>query len=73
VQFYNDRDLRPVCANPTWTREAQAQARACWPSPEVAANVNIDELGRLGLSDAEIDDIVAFLRTLTDGYVPPRR
>ena len=23
------------------------------------------------LSDAEIDDIVAFLGTLTDGYVPP--
>jgi len=27
-------------------------------------------LGRLGLTDAEIDDIVAFLETLTDGYVP---
>jgi cytochrome c1 len=25
-------------------------------------------LGRLGLSDQEIDDIVAFLQTLTDGY-----
>jgi cytochrome c peroxidase len=73
VQFYNDRDLRPQCANSMWTREAEAQAQGCWPSPEVAANVNVDELGRLGLSDAEVDDIVAFLRTLTDGYVPPGR
>jgi cytochrome c peroxidase len=28
-------------------------------------------LGRLGLTDQEIDDIVAFLGTLTDGYVSP--
>lgn len=27
-------------------------------------------LGRLGLTDQEIDDIVAFLGTLTDGYNP---
>lgn len=73
VQFYNDRDLRPVCANATFTREADAQAQACWPAPEAAANVNVDELGKLGLTDAEVDDIVAFMNTLTDGYVPPGR
>jgi cytochrome c peroxidase len=73
VQFYNDRDLRPACANPTFTRESDAQAQHCWPAPEVAANVNGDELGNLGLTDAEIDDIVAFMKTLTDGYVPPAR
>ncbi|MBN2139174.1 MAG: cytochrome-c peroxidase [Sedimentisphaerales bacterium] len=39
-----------------------------WPEPEVAANVNRDELGDLGLTEAEVDDIVAFLHTLTDGY-----
>jgi cytochrome c peroxidase len=37
-----------------------------WPEPEVPANVNRDELGNLGLSEQEIDDIVAFLHTLTD-------
>ena len=42
-----------------------------WPEPEVAANVNHDELGNLGLTDQEVEDIVAFLRTLTDGFVPP--
>lgn len=39
-----------------------------WPSPEVAANVNTEELGNLGLTDTEEDAIVAFMRTLSDGY-----
>jgi len=43
---------------------------ASWPDPEVEENVNTDELGNLGLTDAEEDAIVAFLKTLSDGYVP---
>jgi cytochrome c peroxidase len=39
-----------------------------WPPPEVPDNVNTDELGDLGLTDQEVDDIVAFMMTLTDGY-----
>ena len=39
-----------------------------WPAPEVAANVNREELGNLGLSEQEIGDIVVFLHTLTDNY-----
>ncbi|MEJ2241726.1 MAG: cytochrome c peroxidase [Candidatus Bathyarchaeota archaeon] len=39
-----------------------------WPLPEVAANVNTDELGDLGLTDNEEDAIVAFMNTLSDGY-----
>lgn len=39
-----------------------------WPDPEVAENVNSDELGDLGLTDAEEDAIVAFMQTLSDGY-----
>jgi cytochrome c peroxidase len=50
--------------------EAEAQQARCWPAPEVTANVNRDEMGRLRLNDREIDDIVAFMRTLTDGYEP---
>lgn len=38
--------------------------------PEVAENVNHDELGALNLSSAEKTDIIAFLKTLTDGYQP---
>jgi len=37
-----------------------------WPAPEVAENVNMDEMGKLGLTNLELEDLVAFLRTLTD-------
>jgi cytochrome c peroxidase len=41
---------------------------AGWPEPEVAANVNEEELGDLGLTNQELEDLVAFLHTLTDGW-----
>ena len=40
----------------------------CWPAPEVADNINTDELGDLGLTDEEEDSVVAFMNTLSDGY-----
>jgi len=43
---------------------------AGWPPPEVSENVNTEELGDLGLTAPEIEDIVAFLGTLTDGWEP---
>jgi cytochrome c peroxidase len=43
---------------------------ANWPPPEVAANVNTDELGNLGLTEAEELLIVLFMETLSDGWVP---
>ena len=67
VHFYNTRDVLQQCAG-AFT-EAQALAANCWPEPEVAANVNDDELGNLGLSPDEEAAIVAFLQTLSDGYV----
>ena len=39
-----------------------------WPPPEVSENVNYEELGDLKLSNQEIEDLVAFLETLTDGW-----
>ena len=39
-----------------------------WPAAEITENVNTEELGDLGLSDDEVKAIVAFLKTLTDGY-----
>ncbi len=39
-----------------------------WAPPEIAATVNHEELGDLRLTDEEIDDIVSFLNTLSDGY-----
>ncbi|MEE4236861.1 MAG: hypothetical protein V2I51_09075 [Anderseniella sp.] len=44
--------------------------KGCWPAAEVAANVNGDELGNLGLTDQDVDDLVAFMQTLTDGWMP---
>ena len=68
VHFYNTRDVLDEC--PGSYTEAQALAANCWPPPEVADNVNSDELGDLGLSPDEEAAIVAFLKTLSDGYPP---
>jgi cytochrome c peroxidase len=47
------------------TRDVEA-----WPPPEVAENVNTDELGDLGLTADEEAAIVAFMETLSDGFEP---
>lgn len=67
VHFYNTRDVKPLCPDP-FTTEKNALKMDCWPAPEVADNVNTDELGNLGLTDAEEDAVVAFLNTLSDGF-----
>ncbi len=64
VAFYNDRDVKPACRENL--TEAEALAQGCWPQPEIRRNLNTEEMGKLGLSDQEIDDIVAFMLTLTD-------
>jgi cytochrome c peroxidase len=66
VHFYNTRDVKATCPGPY--TEAQALAANCWPAPEEAANVNTDELGDLGLTAVEEAQLVAFLKTLDDGY-----
>lgn len=69
VHFYNTRDtLAKVC--PASATEAHALAHDCWPPPEVTENLGTTEVGNLLLSAAEEDAIVAFLGTLSDGYVP---
>jgi cytochrome c peroxidase len=68
VHFYNTRDVKDTCPGPY--TEAQALAANCWPAPEVAQNVNTAELGDLGLTPDEEAAIVAFLKTLSDGFQP---
>jgi cytochrome c peroxidase len=68
VAFYNDRDVRPACRGEA--TEAEALKRGCWPRAELRRNVNTEEMGRLGLTEQEVDDIAAFLQTLSDGYTP---
>ena len=67
VDFYNTRDTKPVCPDPM-TPEKSAIRQGCWPVAEIKENVNKDELGDLKLTEEEVDDIVAFMRTLTDSY-----
>ena len=69
VHFYNTRDTLPAC---TAISDAKFGVN-CWDSPEVAVNVNTEELGKLGLSEAEEWAIVAFMQTLDDGWVPPAK
>ncbi len=38
--------------------------------PEFPATMNREELGDLKLTDSEEQDVVAFLKTFTDGYTP---
>jgi cytochrome c peroxidase len=68
VNFYNTRDVKPAC--PGDYSEAEALAAGCWPAPEVSTNLNSSELGNLGLTSNEEAAIVAFLKTLSDGYFP---
>lgn len=41
-----------------------------WPPPEVPQNVNTEELGNLGLNADQEAALVAFMKTLSDGYDP---
>lgn len=69
VHFYNTRDVKPSCESLGIgdATEAVALANDCWPAPEVAENLNVDELGNLGLTDEEEDALVAFMLTMSDG------
>jgi hypothetical protein len=42
----------------------------CWPLPEVPQTKDMT-IGNLGLSEQEELQIVAFLKTLTDGFTTP--
>ena len=79
VHFYSTRDTKPACPDDPATPMADesmftpvdvAMAQGCWPQPEVMVNVNTSELGKLNLTPAQEAAIVAFMKTLSDGYVP---
>jgi cytochrome c peroxidase len=55
VHFYNARDVE----------------RVRWAPPEYPPTVNRKELGNLGLGADDEADLVAFLRTLSDGFLKP--
>lgn len=63
VHFYNTRDVLPVCVN---GNTDPGFGVSCWPAPEVADNMNVAELGNLGLTVNQERHLVNFLKTLTD-------
>jgi cytochrome c peroxidase len=66
VHFYNTRDALPACKP-----GARGEKVTCWPAPENPVTLNRKQLGDLKLSDKQEDLLVAFLKTLTDGYSSP--
>jgi cytochrome c peroxidase len=50
------------------TRDVGSPDVGAWPPPEVPANVDKVNVGHLGLSQQDVNDLVAFLSTLSDGY-----
>ena len=69
VHFYNTRDVYPYSVLSGNCPKGTVEKVTCWPMPEDFNNENTT-IGKLGLTSAEEDDIVAFLNTLVDGYVP---
>jgi cytochrome c peroxidase len=68
VHFYNTRDAYPGAFVAGACRPGTVEKVNCWPPPEDPNNENMT-IGKLGLSSAEENDLVAFLETLTDGFV----
>ncbi len=70
VHFYNTRDVYPFDVTSGHCPAGTTEKVDCWPMPEVKNNLDMTT-GKLGLTDEEENQIVAFLRTLTDGFTRP--
>ena len=70
VHFYNTRDVYPYPVESGECPTGTVEKVTCWPEPEVPQNVDMTT-GKLGLTDTEENQIVAFLQTLSDGYTTP--
>jgi cytochrome c peroxidase len=71
VHFYNTRDVPgagPIGEGGSGKSEGGSSSKPAWPAPEVLHNVNRERMGDLKLTDSQEEDLVAFLKTLTDGY-----
>jgi cytochrome c peroxidase len=87
VHFYNTRNLTKtgeIIDLASATPYANVKAKPNWPMPEVPSPVTLQNpagkpnspaarVGNLGLTEQEENDIVAFLKTLSDGYFTPQR
>jgi cytochrome c peroxidase len=70
VHFYNTRDVFPFAVTSGHCPAGKTEKVDCWPMPEVPNNLDMT-IGKLGLTDTEENQIVAFLQTLSDGFTRP--
>jgi len=70
VHFYNTRDVYPFDVTSGHCPAGTTEKVNCWPRPEVPSTIDMT-IGKLGLTDEEENQIVAFLQTLTDGFTRP--
>ena len=70
VAFYATRDTNPERWYPGRESSTTCPSRCAATSTLRSAPTTASPGQRPALNDEEIDDIVAFLRTLTDGYAP---
>jgi cytochrome c peroxidase len=68
VHFYNTRDKFAFNVQSGHCPKGTVEKVTCWPTPEEQDNKNMT-IGNLGLTNAEENQLVAFLETLTDGFV----
>lgn len=79
VDFYNTRDALRTCTAAEVAVLQPAQygsydpdgtgplaAAGCWPAPEYPRNLDTKQMGNLGLTDAQVNAIVAYLRAMND-------
>jgi cytochrome c peroxidase len=76
VDFYNTRDVLRTCTGAELDDPARWGSTAfggigCWPPPELPANLDTKQMGKLGLSATDVRAIVAYLCAMTDDALIP--
>ena len=70
VDFYNTRDVLPVCTPAQIevlpTSQYGSYGAGCWPPAEYGQNLDTKNMGNLGLTDAQVNAIVAYMEAMTD-------
>lgn len=79
VDFYNTRDVLRTCTTAEIATLDPAEygsydpdgtgplkAAGCWPPPEYPFNMDTKQMGKLGLTEAQVDAIVAYMRAMSD-------
>jgi cytochrome c peroxidase len=70
VHFYNTRDVYRMQVESGHCPAGTVEKVNCWPAAEVPQNQDMT-VGNLGLTDTEENQIVTFMKTLTDGFTTP--